>query len=225
MWITRRPLLGVLLAWMVATLYSRTEVDLGGTFSGIGLTVALPFLATWLGDRRRGTLAVLGGLAGAIAGVGMDDPFGATVLTALAAVAGSILHDRTALLTELRAARADAVERRGAELRVAALERRAALGRELHDSVGHALTVVALQAGAARRLRETNPAAAAGARDTIDRTARQALRDLRRGFDTAPSGISELVDTARRSGLEVGVTGPPPPAELAPAVYRVCRRR
>lgn len=221
MWINRRPLPGVLLAWGVATLYSRTEVDLGSTFSGIGLTVAVPFLATWLGDRRRGILAVLAGLAGAVAGVGMDDPFGATALTALAAVAGGILHDRTALLTELRAARADAVERRGAELRLVALERRAALGRELHDSVGHALTVVALQAGAARRLRETDPPAAAGARDTIDRTARQALRDLRRGFEIAPSGISELVDTARRAGLEVGVIGPPPSAELAPAVYRV----
>jgi signal transduction histidine kinase len=219
--IIRRPLAGVLLSWVAATLYSRTEVDLGGTFSGIGLTVALPFLATWLGDRRRGILAILAGLAGAVAGLGMDDPFGATVLTALAAVAGSILHDRTALLTELRAARADAVERRGDELRVAALERRAALGRELHDSIGHALTVVALQAGAARRLRETDPAAAAGARDAIDRTARQALKDLRRGFETAPSAIFELVDTVRDAGLEVEVAGPSPPVELAPAVYRV----
>lgn len=218
--IARRPLEGAVLSWAAATVLSRGVAPLGNTFSGIGLTVAVPFLVCWLAPRRRAAAAVAAGLAGAVVGIEMSDPSGAVTLTALAAFGGAILRDRTALLADVRAARAEAADRRRDELQVAVLEQRAALARELHDSIGHALTVVALQAGAARRLRDTDPAAAAGARDAIERTARQALDDLRRGFEAGP-GIGDLLDTARTAGLEVDVSGPPPPADLAPVVHRV----
>jgi signal transduction histidine kinase len=215
------PMVGALLAWSSATAFSRAVVPLGNTFTGIGLTVAIPFLASWLGERRRGAIAVVAGLAAAVAGVRMSDPVGAAVLTAFATIAGAILRDRSALLAEVRAARAEAMDRRRNELRIVALEERAALGRELHDSVGHALTVIALQAGAARRLEAVDPPAAAGARQTIERTAREALDDLRRGFEATPSTIERLVSTARSAGLDVTVDGSPPPAELAGMVFRV----
>jgi signal transduction histidine kinase len=221
MWMARRPLTGALLVWTSATLLSRTVAPLGDTFTGIGLTVVVPFLACWLADRRRASVAVVAGLVAAVSGLQMSDPLGATVLTALATIAGGILRDRSALLAEVRAARAVAADRRREELRVAALEERAAMGRELHDSIGHALTVVALQAGAARRLQSADPVAAAGARDAIERTARQALDDLRRGFETGPGVISDLLATARAAGLEISVVGPPPPPHLLPVVHRV----
>jgi signal transduction histidine kinase len=218
---TRRPLTGALLVWATATLLSRTVAPLGDTFTGIGLTVVVPFLACWLADRRRAAIAVVAGLVAAVSGLQMSDPLGATVLTSLATVAGGILRDRSTLLAEVRAARAVAADRRRDELRVAALEERAAMGRELHDSIGHALTVVALQAGAARRLQSTDPVAAAGAREAIERTARQALDDLRRGFETEPGVIADLLATARAAGLEISVVGPSPPAHLLPVVHRV----
>lgn len=69
--------------------------------------------------------------------------------------------------------------------RMAQLERRAAdlaernrLARELHDSVGHALSVVTLQAGAAGRVLDTDPAFARGALGAIEDSARTALEDL-----------------------------------------------
>ena len=59
--------------------------------------------------------------------------------------------------------------------RIARLERRTEqlaernrLARELHDSVGHALTVVTVQAGAARRTLRTDPAFAERALDAIE---------------------------------------------------------
>jgi signal transduction histidine kinase len=220
-WTARRPVEGALLTWASATLASRAVVPLGDTFTGIGLTMAVPFLACWLGDRRRSAVAVVAGLVGAVVGLRMSDLAGALVLTAFSAVAGSILRDRSALLGELRAARADAAERRRDELRVAALEERAALARELHDSIGHALTVVALQAGAARRLQAADPGAATGARETIERTARQALDELRDGFEATPGTIDELVSNAQSAGLDVTVVGPPPPSELGALVFRV----
>ena len=219
--IARHPLEGALLAWAAAVLLSRAVVPLGNTLTGIGLVVALPFLTAWLGTRPRAIIAVLGGLLAGVLGVQMSDPLGAVVLTGLASVAGGILRDRSALLAELRDARELAARRRRDELRTASLEQRASLGRELHDSIGHSLTVVALQAGAARRLQLSEPAAAAGARDTIEATARQALHDLRHGFDTGPGSISGLLDTARAAGLTVEVSGPLPPPDLAPIVYRI----
>ncbi|MEU9889358.1 histidine kinase [Sphaerisporangium sp. NPDC051011] len=71
--------------------------------------------------------------------------------------------------------------------RIAALEARAArlaernrLARELHDSIGHALTVTTLQAAAARELLRTDPEFAGRALAAIEETGRAAAEDLDR---------------------------------------------
>ncbi|MDN3359460.1 histidine kinase [Actinomadura sp. DC4] len=69
--------------------------------------------------------------------------------------------------------------------RLARLERQAEqlmernrLARDLHDSVGHALTVTTLQAAAAARLLDTDPEFARRALTAIEETGRTALEDL-----------------------------------------------
>ncbi|MEV2241251.1 histidine kinase [Micromonospora sp. NPDC049891] len=69
--------------------------------------------------------------------------------------------------------------------RIAALEARAArlaernrLARELHDSVGHALTVATLQAGAAREVLDADPDFVRRALAAIEETGRRAMDDL-----------------------------------------------
>ncbi|MGN9779262.1 sensor histidine kinase [Micromonospora sp. H33] len=69
--------------------------------------------------------------------------------------------------------------------RVAALEARAArlaernrLARELHDSVGHALTVATLQAGAAREVLDRDPEFVRRALTAIEEVGRTAMDDL-----------------------------------------------
>ncbi|MBB2740631.1 UNVERIFIED_ORG: signal transduction histidine kinase [Microbispora rosea subsp. rosea] len=52
------------------------------------------------------------------------------------------------------------------------------LARELHDSVGHALSVVTVQAAAAGRVLDRNPAAARAALEAIETSARSALDEL-----------------------------------------------
>lgn len=71
---------------------------------------------------------------------------------------------------EERAARLEQHARRLAE--------RNRLARELHDSVGHALSVVTVQAAAAGRVLDTNPDFARDALDAIQTAARRALGDL-----------------------------------------------
>ncbi|WP_409056332.1 sensor histidine kinase [Streptomyces sp. SYP-A7185] len=111
--------------------------------------------------------------------------------------------------------------------RLAALEERTEqllernrIARELHDSIGHALTVAVVQAGAARAAGD--PAFTDRALGAIEETGRAALEDLERVLrvlreDGRPASrrptlaeASQLLDSARASGAKVDtdVTGP-----------------
>jgi signal transduction histidine kinase len=148
-----------------------------------------------------------------------------TVACATAALSAWMLGDlkRTRLqrISDLRE-RAERVEReRERELQLAAQEERAAIAREMHDVVAHALSVIVVQAdGAAyaaeRRPRDTAPQSVAALK-TIAATARDALSETRRlvgvlrdptsGAELAPAGgleqIGELVERVRAAGIRV----------------------
>ncbi|MFE4519322.1 sensor histidine kinase, partial [Kitasatospora sp. NPDC056783] len=118
------------------------------------------------------------------------------------------------------------------EERVAAAERRATvlaqrnrLARELHDSVGHALSAVGIQASAASRVLRSNPDFAAEALAAIEETARAAVAELDAVIGllreeepeaAAPAGptLAGLDDLLRQLG-RAGVTVD---AELAPGL-------
>jgi len=108
---------------------------------------------------------------------------------------------------------------REARAREAVTEERARLARELHDSVGHALNVVVLHAGAARRLVETKPQVARDALESIETAGRQALGDIERMLgilrapeeevsrDAAPGmgQLDMLCTQVREAGLPVAL--------------------
>ncbi|SHN38777.1 sensor histidine kinase [Cryptosporangium aurantiacum] len=72
-----------------------------------------------------------------------------------------------------------ALEREHAlEARARRLAERNRLARELHDSIGHALTLATLQAGAAGQLFDTDPEFARRALSVIEETSRTAMDDL-----------------------------------------------
>ncbi|MEV0122386.1 histidine kinase [Streptomyces sp. NPDC050703] len=106
------------------------------------------------------------------------------------------------------------------EERTEQLLERNRIARELHDSIGHALTVAVVQAGAARAA--SDPEFTARALEAVEETGRAALEDLERVLrvlreDEQPvSGRPDLTDadrllqSARASGakVDVEVTGP-----------------
>ncbi|MER5281516.1 histidine kinase [Streptomyces sp. NPDC002809] len=95
-------------------------------------------------------------------------------LTGCAAAAGALLANRApVLLGPTPDDRLAAAERRAAELAV-----RNRLARELHDSVGHALSAVTLQAGAARRVLDSDPGFVLAALTAIEETTRRTVGEL-----------------------------------------------
>jgi signal transduction histidine kinase len=141
---------------------------------------------------------------------------------------------------EAKTARADA--ERGAEMQRAASEERSRIARELHDVVAHHVSVIAVQAGAARMLAEKdgNLTAAHQALAAVEASAREALGELRRllgvlrhddeqGPALAPQPglhqLPKLVSDVRRAGLpvEMSVIGPevPLPPALDLSAFRI----
>jgi signal transduction histidine kinase len=117
--------------------------------------------------------------------------------------------------------RAEGLERTREELaRRAVVEERLRIARELHDVVAHALSVIAVQAGAGRMVGEDSPSTAREALASIETASRSALGEMRRLLmvlrsdegevePLVPSpGLSELeglVAATVRSGLPVEV--------------------
>nr|WBO77209.1 histidine kinase [Streptomyces sp. SBE_14.2] len=154
------------------------HLGLGGIIAG--MTLAVPPFAVVL------ILLPVVALFGPYMIGGPDDPAwllalapvgGAACLVALAAcaaVAGTLLARwAPALLGPTPADRLAAAEERAADLAV-----RNRLARELHDSVGHALSAVTLQASAARRLLDSDPEFVREALAAIEETTRRTVGEL-----------------------------------------------
>ncbi|MET9698053.1 histidine kinase [Streptomyces sp. NPDC006529] len=157
------------------------HLGVGAALSGMTLAVppmavvliVLPFVSG-LRDVRRG-LGWVGTGTGAAAYVAPLLGFGLLGGLALCAAGAGALLARLApvLLGPTGADRLAAAEERAADLAV-----RGRLARELHDAVGHALSAVTLQAGAARRVLDTDPEFVREALAAIEDTTRRTVGEL-----------------------------------------------
>lgn len=87
--------------------------------------------------------------------------------------------DRARLIRELRAAKQE-LELNGArDAELAALRERERLARDLHDSLGHALVTLTVQAEAAQRLMAVDPPRAQGVLEETKLLARSSMESLR----------------------------------------------
>jgi signal transduction histidine kinase len=131
------------------------------------------------------------------------------------------------------------VREREERAQVAVAEERARIARELHDVIGHSVSVMTVQASAVRRLMRADQARERAALETVEATGREALAEMRRmvgvlrapeaGPDLAPpptlDQLNRLLETVRGAGLEVdlrteGTVVPLPPG-LDLTAYRL----
>ncbi|MFQ5556303.1 MAG: sensor histidine kinase, partial [Acidimicrobiales bacterium] len=136
---------------------------------------------------------------------------------ATAWILGDNLRTRRAYLHELETSAAMSETRRVDAARRAAAEERARIARELHDVVAHSVSVMVVQAGAGRRMMDSDPRQAAEALATIEHTGRESLTEMRRVLDVlrdddetallGPSptlrGLSGLARRCEEAGLPV----------------------
>jgi signal transduction histidine kinase len=158
---------------------------------------------------------------------------GAMSLVYLVSGTGKLLALAAARL--LGASPSDRIEE--LERRAGRLAERNRLARELHDSVGHALSVVTIQAGAARRILRRDPDTAESALTAIEDSARAALDDLdhvlgllrEEASGKAPQAsldeLPALLSATRHAGVEVdaevhGELGTLPPV-VSREAYRI----
>jgi len=231
-------------------------VALGVTCSAIVINAAAGFGNGFLGwpawialftvfaadDRGQRVTAALFGIVGTAGYLVFDrgDPAGVLPNIAFTLVFAAVAGE----LSRRRALAAGAQERRAVESdqRALAAERllmqeRGRLARELHDSLGHTVNVMVLQAGVGRRVFGQNPGYAQEALTAIESVGRGALGELDRllkvlqpeggtrsptPFAPTAADLEQLVERVRATGREVELRMD---GELSPgcarALYRI----
>jgi signal transduction histidine kinase len=161
---------------------------------------------------------------------------GLAMLTIPGFLAGTAVRLRRQTADELAIRGRELEEERELFAELAVRNERARIAAELHDIIGHSLSVMVVQAAAGQRLVQQDPAAGQEVLGVIAESARQGRADLHRlvellgGQEVAGPDLSlidEMVARAARSGLQVtcrfegdrdGV-----PAPLAGVAFRVVR--
>lgn len=190
-----RPLPAVATAWCAAAVFSHLVAPLGGTLSGAALTLSTAFVVAALSSRP----TALAGLATCWLGqrlVGTDDPIGDAAIVLACWVGGMVLSEVSELVEQERANNRLLADQEGVAAQRAVVEERLRLAREIHDHIGHSLTVAALQAGAARRLGAADPERARAALRTVAAAAREGLVVLDPNTSADLEGLLELTRTA-----------------------------
>jgi signal transduction histidine kinase len=208
------------------------------TFGVFVAVIGCAFLFGMLENRLQGRI----GLAIAIAAVaiierndptgGWDDVVFISLVFVIAWLAGFALSSKIQEYEQARD-RAHVLERtREEQARQAVAEERARIARELHDIVGHSVSVMTVQAGAVRRLLTADQNREREALIVVEETGRQALAEMRRLVDVlrrpeeapalAPQPslefLDKLVAQVREAGLPVELRVEGTPAKLPPGI-------
>jgi signal transduction histidine kinase len=208
----------------------------------VAILVVLYTLAVHASPRRAGIAAAVavGAVGTTLVAIGSPTDLIAVVLQ-FAAVAAAGLPERAARqqAERLQEIAARLARERDARARLAAIEERARIARELHDSVAHTVSVMVLQAGAAEQVLAVAPDKARAAARAVEVKGRDALGELHEVLgvlhddeDATPRApqpsltrLDTLIDHVTRAGLpvELHVHGQPAvlPIGVDVSAYRI----
>ncbi|MGO1055022.1 sensor histidine kinase [Crossiella sp. CA198] len=147
-----------------------------------------------------------------------------------------ILAAALVLGTAIRMRRAARADVRVAQARRVVSEERLRMAQDLHDSIGHGLAVIAMQAGVALHVLERSPGEARAAMEAVRATSRESLENLRFALEALRSpgaaelrpapGLADLprlIDRVLAGGVEITLDGAagelPQPVDAA--AYRI----
>ncbi|WP_162181795.1 histidine kinase dimerization/phosphoacceptor domain-containing protein, partial [Glycomyces tenuis] len=215
----RRSPLAVLLAVLTAQqVYSGFDPDIAPQEVPYAVLVAVYTAAAYGTGRARawslaavGVIGVVQAVRVVIGTTGGETTARGLILIATAWALGRLTAQRHALAEKLR-------EEKEAEAQRAAARERALIARDMHGILGHAVSLMVVQAEAGPVVVRTDPDRAAAAFDAIAESGRGAMGQVRRllglweerGRDETPppsiDGIPALVDSAARGGVDIALT-------------------
>ncbi|MEV4639599.1 sensor histidine kinase [Actinoplanes sp. NPDC049548] len=167
---------------------------------------------------------------------GIRDAVLAALGLGMAMVLGGASRSRAAYIAEMTKVNAERARARQEQERRQASDERLRIARELHDVLGHHLSLINVQAGVGLHLMDNRPEQAREALTAIKTASAEALREVRAVLgvlrpeeEAAPRqpalGLDRLDDLTADAGLPVSTitTGPkrPLPAEVDRAAYRI----
>jgi signal transduction histidine kinase len=189
-------------------------------------------------DRRRGVGILLAAYAvivlviARVPGNSYGDIVWIGLFFTVAWAAGFAIGTRTQQAEQLRERTAQLEREREEQARAAVAEERARIARELHDVVGHSVSVMTVQASAVRRLLHPDQEKEREALRVVEETGRQAMAEMRRMVgvlrrpEEAPAlapqpsleHLDKLVEQVREAGLPVALHVEGEPKPLAPGI-------
>jgi two-component system sensor histidine kinase DesK len=188
-------------------------------------TVFAVYAAASVGHARPARLGILGvsvvALTTTAFGLALHLPLMSWVWGAFLAV---ILGTAALLAADMKAREEQLAMAREDARRYAVLAERERIARDLHDVLGHTMTLVAVKADLAKRLMDTDPESALREVDEIHAAARASLGEIRAAVTGMRSTTlaAELVEARRTlesAGVALESTSPaeplPPPVETA----------
>ena len=211
---------------------------------GIAMLIALYSVGRYLTDNQLSYIAVGGAIAVVVIGDLIDGAPVSDLAFALLVLSGVLYIGRRARIRgdylRLLQERAQQREReQAAAAHRAVAEERTRIARELHDVVAHRVTLMTVQAGAAKTVAADDPEAALQAMEAVELAGRQALGELRYllgvlrpeaegdGLGPQPGlrDVPHLVEQITEAGLDVSLTMTDVAAELPTRVdlsaYRI----
>jgi signal transduction histidine kinase len=208
----------------------------------IDILLCVPFLISYsLGTRDHLVTGIAGAAllsAGLQAGDRVFNPF-FVMITFGPWLAGRIIRSRHHLILQLAARNRELEAERERFAQESVRHERARIARELHDAVGHCVSVIVVQASAGQRLADGDPASVNEVFASIGEAAEGARAEIGRLVDlltTEPADqvapnlamVDELVRRAGRAGLHVSCRRigdcRPLRSATANAVYRVVQK-
>lgn len=216
--------------WLLALPIAGQSVTLsrwGTAMVCLAIIVTLALVARSFGADWESTLQLVAGITAAVVFV--------LVFTEIAVREEQARHEVERLAAELRSANRQLREYALQVEDLATTTERNRLAREIHDSLGHYLTVMNVQLGAAQAVFDSNPEKAFDALQKAQRLAQQGLVEVRHSVAALreqpvanrplPEAIAGLVEESCGTGIETGFSlqGEPRPLE-APVeltAYRV----
>ncbi len=234
-WRRRAPLAVLAAVTAAAGAYLLNDPDTAPQPIPYALLIAIYTVAAYGSRRTRAwALALLVASAGTqLAGLVLNTPSADTTVRALVMYVAAWAMGRATANRHTYARQLERDKRREAER---AVEReRAAIARDMHDVLGHAISLMVVQAEAGPLTVRPDPGRAEAAFDAIAASGREAMEQLRRllgmlgtsapGAPPTAARIEALVHSVDRAGqrttLTVHGTPRPLPADADAAAYRI----